>query len=656
MKPKSIVTILLVVIMCLAALGDALNSRAAATWTAFIPVVSRTRSLTICSAQEPESLYIYGDDYLYLSQYNILSAVYDGPIDTLSYSYQPVILTKMPSLADGDALIQPVNIPLGATVIDDSGEVITLAAGSVVRPAGCRSSDCAITYDGTSPLQMDQLSATFEMLPDLKWADGAPLTAADSVYSFNLAASPDTPSVKYTIDRTESYTASDNVTLVWTAFPGFLDETYMDNFWTPLPYHVWGYYTPAELLSADFSNRTPMGYGPYIIDEWVAGSHISLHKNPNYFRANENLPHFTYLEIQFIEYDSAVAIAKLLSGECDIVDQTLSLTDVLNELLTYDQNGLLQAVISTSTTWEHLDFGIQHISYDNGYDGGITDRADFFSDVRTRQAIAYCLDRQAVVDNVSQLLGQSIVLDTYLPPTHPLYDSTATHYDFNVTLGAALLDQVGWVDDDADPSTPRIAQNVAGVPDGTLLEFAMETTNSTQRLEYTPILAESLAQCGVKVNLNYYPASDWFADGPDGILFGRKFDVGFFAWLTGLIPPCDLYQSNNVPGYPDGTWLPILNPNAGPQDFPSGWDGSNEIGYYNPDYDTACNTAKSLLPGEDGYVTNHQQAQHILADDLPMIPLFLRIKVSAAGPQVTGYSLDPTSYDFWNIENFDILP
>ena len=41
-------------------------------------------------------------------------------------------------------------------------------------------------------------------------------------------------------------------------------------------------------------------------------------------------------------------------------------------------------------------------------------------DIRLRQAVAMCMDRQAVVDTV--FYGQSITIDTYIPPEHPLFN------------------------------------------------------------------------------------------------------------------------------------------------------------------------------------------------------------------------------------------
>jgi ABC-type oligopeptide transport system substrate-binding subunit len=51
---------------------------------------------------------------------------------------------------------------------------------------------------------------------------------------------------------------------------------------------------PADLLTAPEATQKPIGWGPYVISEWVKGDHITLQKNPKYFRAAEvcrNLTH-----------------------------------------------------------------------------------------------------------------------------------------------------------------------------------------------------------------------------------------------------------------------------------------------------------------------------------------------------------------------------
>ncbi len=602
------------------------------------PEPTGPRTLVICQGQEPDTLYIYGGSMLAAS--HVQQAIYDGPIDNNSFAYQPVILEKLPSIADGDAVINAVTVKAGDKVVNDAGDPVALEAGVKVRPAGCRSSECAIEYDGTSEIQMDQMVVTFKLLPGLMWSDGTPLTANDSVYSFNLQMDPDTPAPsKYTGERTASYEALDDVTTVWTGLPGYMDSVYFTNFWSPLPEHIYGQFTAAELVEAEESSRTPLGWGPYILDEWVAGESIRAHKNPNYFRANEGLPKFDNLIFRFVGENSNANIAAILAGECDIVDQTSHLDDQSELLLELQAKGQVNATFVTGTTWEHADFNIRPVEGSKSGDffaawGVEDDGMGPFGDVRLRQAVAMCMDRQSVVDTV--MFGQSVVLHTYLPPQHPLFNANVKQWPFDVEAASALLEEIGWVDDDANPGTPRVAKGIAGIPDGTPLEFSYETTTATQRQQATQVMAQSMAQCGIKVNLNYYPASEWFADPPEGKLFGRRFDLGQFAWLTGVEPPCELYLGTEIPTEANG------------------WAGQNETGYNNPEYDKVCNAAKQSLPGEPAYDENHLKAQEIFAQDLPVVPLYLRLKLAATRPDMCGFIMDPTNNsEMWNIEEFD---
>src|SRR5512145_1944978 len=247
-----------------------------------------TRSLTVCLGEEPTTLYPYGN--LNSAARSVLSAIYDGPIDVVEYGYEAVILEKIPTLEDGDAQITPVSVNAGSEVVDTTGNVVLLSTGTRVRPSGCRSDDCAVTYDGSSTLQMDQMVATFTMLEGLMWSDGAPLTTSDSIYSYNLASADATPGSKFLVDRTLIYEAADDRTIQWWGKPGFIDPDYYTNFWMPLPEHAWSEFPPDQLLQVDVSSQLPLGWGPYIIDEWEAGKRLHFIKNLNYFRASSGLP------------------------------------------------------------------------------------------------------------------------------------------------------------------------------------------------------------------------------------------------------------------------------------------------------------------------------------------------------------------------------
>ncbi|HSB64944.1 MAG TPA: ABC transporter substrate-binding protein, partial [Anaerolineales bacterium] len=321
-----------------------------------------TRTLTICMGAEPDTLDIYQGNMLAAS--NVLEAIYDGPIDTNSFSYQPVILEKLPSLADGDAFIQPVSVKENYYVVNDAGEVVLLQPGQVVRPYGCNLSSCAITWQG-GPLEMAQMSATFTLIPDIRWSDGEPLTADDSVFGFEVATScrlPEDPNVgcgtlgatgRSAMAKTASYTALDEYTTQWVGLPGFFNQTYMTNFAHPLPRHLMNTKTPAQIQ--DILANKPMGWGAYKIDRWMRGAYIQLSKNPYYFRANEGLPYFDQLTIRFLSGSEELMVDAIRNGGCDILDQEAGQaffgdTSTLNHFLELNASGQIKGLISTGTT------------------------------------------------------------------------------------------------------------------------------------------------------------------------------------------------------------------------------------------------------------------------------------------------------------------
>jgi peptide/nickel transport system substrate-binding protein len=591
------------------------------------PVV---RSLRVCLGEEPNTLYPYGN--LNSAARSVLSAIYDGPMDVVEYNYEPIILEKIPTLEDGDAQISPISVTAGTEVVDTAGNVVLLDTGTRIRPSGCRSDDCAIVYDGSSTIQMDQLVVTFTMLEGLMWSDGAPLTTSDSIYSFTLASADVTPGSKFLIDRTEIYEAADEQTIQWWGKPGFIDPDYYTNFWMPLPEHAWGEFPPEELLRVDVSTRLPLGWGPYIIDEWEPGKQLHFVKNLNYFRAESGLPRFD--ELTFLIFQGAdAALSALVDGTCDVLDPSTRLdghVGLLQQMRLDNQANLLTA---QTMTIEWLGLGITPASYDDNFDVE-EDRPDFFGDKRTRQAVALCLDRQQVVDTV--LFGLSQVPDTYLPADHPLHNANVQTYEFNPASGNEILEDVGWLDADNNPATPRQAVGVTNVPVDTPLILNYFTTSATQRHQVAEIFAQSLSECGIGLNVIYSNASDFYAQGPTGPLFGRQFDLAQYAMgVNSLEPQCSWFTGSQIPNAENR------------------WVGTNVTGYDNRVFDAACLKALQAVSTDPEYAF-HQEAQAIFAADLPSIPLYLRLRVAATRPDFCGFALDPSSSSaLADIETFD---
>jgi len=593
------------------------------------------RELTICIGQEPASLYLYGGGSS-RAMWNILEAIYDGPMDTAGYQPQPVILAELPSLENGAAVYETVSVERGQDVLDAGGNPAVLDTGVRVLPAGCHSADCAVRWDGISPLQMERLTLTFRLKAGLQWQDGAPLKAADSVFAFQIASDPQTPALRWLTPRTAAYRAVDELTVEWQGIPGYLPADYGMHFFLPLPEHAWGRYTAAELVQNEEVNRRPLGWGPYQIETWTPGESIRLSRNPHYFRAAEGLPRFDLLTFRFFGEPADNNIAALTSGDCDFVDDTVNWEGQLIVLDELQQKNAAVIHAAPTSTWEQLTFGIRPAAYDSGYTpfGGY--RQDLLGDVRTRQAIAACIDRQALVDRL--LYGYSAVANGFFPPSHPLAFDDLTAPPFDPELGQRLLEEAGWRDLDGDPATPRTAAGVANVLNDTSLVLEYRTTPDRLHQMTAERIAENLRDCGVGVDLKLVEPFELFAPGPDGALFGRNFDLAQFAWQSGrTTPPCSLFTTAQIPSPANG------------------WIGTNISGWSSAVYDAQCAAALRADPRDPAAYQQSQRAvQQTFLQELPAIPLYFRLQIGLASPQLCGVQMDASARSvLWNIETWD---
>ena len=585
------------------------------------PTPTPPKELTICQAEEPNTLFIYGGPSR--AAYNVLEAIYDGPIDTNAYQFQPTILEKLPSLADGDAALRTVPVEEGARVVDINGLAVDLLPGAAVLNAASQ----AVAFEEGDVITMTQMVVTFTLRADVTWADGQPVTAADSRYSYELAGVFDSPTLRLLWDRTGGYDVVDEHTVVWTGIPGYRDTFYFANFYHPLPRHVWGGSDAEQLLSAEVAHRRPLGWGPFVVEEWAQGQHITLVRNPHYFRSAEGLPHLDRVTFRFVP-SLQRALDMLAAGECDLITQ-----DVIEggdpALLAEAANaGTVQLVSSPSTEWEHLDFGIARSER--------VRRPDFFADPAVRHAFAQCVDRERIAREVLPY-GEATVAYSYVAHEHPLYAGDQLYtWDYNPSNAQFLLDEIGWRDEDGDGI--REAYAVPGIANGTPLSVTLVTPGSPPARERTAqILSENLAACGIGLAVQVLPAEEFFADGPDGPVFGRQFDLALFSWLNGLDAPCGLYLSSEIPA---------------PENW---WATSNNSGYASEEYDAVCQAALDALPGTGEYVPLHAEAQSIFSYDLPVLPLYFVPKLVATRPGVTGVTLDPGEHlELWGIEEFDI--
>lgn len=575
------------------------------------------KDLVVCMGAEPADLYLYGDDSIAATA--VRHAIYESPVTSLGYAYQAQALEKLPTLADGDARVQPVEVTEGDLVITAAGELAPLGQGTTVIDANGET----VMYDG-QPVTMSQLVVDYTFRP-LVWSDGTPVTAEDSVYSFNVARDRTTPRVDVQVEYTAAYEATGERSVRWTGLPGYRDPAFMTHVWLPLPQHQLGEFAPGELPSLEETARRPLSYGAFVVDEWTPGNAIRLLPNPHYDRAAEGLPHLTSLTVRFLTPTGG--LPQGYEG-CHILTGDLLSFDALAAVDAAADAGELVEHIATAGVIEQIIFGIDSTS------AYAQTHVPWFQDTRVRQAVTQCIDRQMLAGEFTG--GRSPVMDTYVPIDHTLRPDDLPQWPYDPAAANSLLDEAGLLDSNGDGIREAMG---ATTPFSVTLGTAAGNVVRTQIIER---VRDHLADCGIQVTPYTLEPGAWFAPGPLGTVFGRRFDMAQFAWLSRIAPDCGLYLTANIPGSPDFGY--------------NGWEGVNVSGWSNEAYDAACGLALSLLPGQEGYAEAHQEAMRLFAAELPAIPLFARMRLAATTPDVLNFRLDPTQpSELWNVYELDMV-
>jgi len=620
-----------------------------------IPVVRKNldsadqKSITICLGEEPESLYLYSANSQAAKE--ILQAIYDGPIDLENGEPFPVILEKIPNLEDGSAYFTPVNVIKGAQVINTAGDLVTLQTGVQVFPSGCTSARCAVKWDGTSALKMDYISATYKLIPDLTWSDGQPLTSSDSVYSFTIASDPVTPISKNANEKTVSYLAIDDLSVQWTSKPGLVTDAFEEFFWTPLPEHAWGKYSMGELLTAGDVNSKPLGWGAYKVEEWVEGQSIRLLKNPDYFRANEDLPYFDELVFKFIGPHGVTALSNLKfdrvpfqqfnydlgdfekeisENGCDLATATSDLRDqlsVLNILLNYFQDPAIKIFKTASFEDQMMLFNIRENE---------ADTANPSLNLEVRKAVDLCLNRVKAINDLS--FGLYDLIDPNFFSNKGLSSQNKASGTYDLTAGTALLDQAGWKDEDNNPDTPRISAGISEIPDGTVLSFRYLVEDIEDNLKSSEIVKASLRECGIGIIIKVVPSETFWDASNTNSIFQGKYDLAQLSWEAPITNPCLLFSSQSIPSS-ENNFL-----------------GINFSGFRNEDFDQACDQLEitHLKSDRDALL---EKMGSIINENLPVIPFYRYSKLMIAQKDLCNEGLEMNlNNEFGKIEGFMISP
>lgn len=566
------------------------------------------KEITLCTAEEPKTLFYYGEQSKGAEL--VFDAIYDGPFDWVNYLAEPVIIEKVPSLGDGSASYVSGAVNASDLVVDVDGNISPLAEGVKLFPSGCQAMDCAITWDGVTPIQMDRLTLVYTLKQGVQWSDGETVKAADSQYAYQVAAGLENSRYEEIVDEIVTYETIDDRSVKVTTLPGLITSDYTQFFFSPLPQHALSSYTSGDLETVDAAAKLPLGWGPFKITAWNAGTGITLEKNEFYFWSAEGYPALDKINVKFLRTGQALNDLIAQDG-CDVIDDSLIKADALSEINTLQNDRAVRVETLPGENWEVLLLGINPASYDDGYYPYGSDRPDLFSDVAVRNAIRQCIDHEAIA-------GQQVLIGNGHPFVYFPYDvqngSATNVFDtYDPTAANTALDAAGWKDYDANPATPRVAYGVSNVPDGTVFSLNLYTTTSSENAQIAQGIQTSLANCGIQIKTVATPAAELYAKGPEGVLFGRKFDLALISWKIGDTLPCALFESEEIPSE-DNYWIGV---NDG---------GGNVTGYQNAAFDAFCTSARYGSTDQAAALNAQLEAAKLLDQETPFLSLFFDAK------------------------------
>ena len=449
----------------------------------------------------------------------------------------------------------------------------------------------------------DGLIYTFHLREDAKWSDGQGVTAKDFEYSWVRALTKETAAEyayqlfyikngqkfnegKATRDELGIKVIDDYTLEVTLESPtAYFKE--LTAFTTYMPLRE-------DIVSADpegwaLDPATYVSNGPFKLVQWDIKDQLVFEKNEEYWNAKEiKLPGVVFKLVT----DQNTAYASLKAGDFDMVD-----TVPPSEIASGQEEGLVTIYPNLATYMLVLNVGKQSTLPE--------DVKKVLNDPKVRRALSISIDRKAIVENVTKS-GQ-VPAYSYVPKgilneegkdfaDKEYYDANQA----NVEEAKKLLAEAGY-------------PNGEGLP---TLEF-MYNTEGDHKL-VAQAIQQDWAKIGVNVELVNQEWKVFLNTRQEG-----QYEIARHGWSGDYVDPM--------------TFLDLWVTGG----------GNNDAGYSNAEYDALVNQAKA--EGDEAKRWElMRQAEDILMEDMPIIPLYYYTKVKAAKPEVKGVRVSTLGHVFFD--------
>lgn len=506
-------------------------------------------------------------------------------------------------------LDQPYPVQSGGVMIDamtgePSGLIPMIAGESASSAIASHIFNSLLKYDKNLELEgelakswsisKDQKTITFHLKPELKWADGKPLTSADALFTWQLV----------TDEKTRTPYASDFklVTRAETPDPLTFRVTYAQPYAPALDSWAGLQIMPEHLLKGQDINtaafaRHPIGSNYYQLAEWDNGERIVLSANP---LSTQGRPRIDKLVSRFIP-DPAAQFLELMADNIDVMNldpiQYSRIVPARPEL-----NKKIALYKELGNGYTYMGFNLKRAPFD---------------DKRVRQAINYAINKQELIDGVLLGLGEPVA-SPYKPGTRWV-NPQLKPYPYDPDKARQLLREAGYT-----------GQNSEGilVRNGKPLSFELLTNQNAQRITSAVLIQRRLKEIGIEVKIRQLEWASFLGQ----YIKPGNFDAVILGWSLSLDPDqfSIWHSSQNHPGQ------------------------FNFINYNNPEVDKLLEQGRLELNPEKRMKIYHEFSR-LLLEDSPIVYLFEGYGLPAIHKRVRGIDNPaPPAGIGWNSQDWYI--
>jgi len=317
---------------------------------------------------------------------------------------------------------------------------------------------------------------------------------------------------------------------------------------------------PAEKLASGHPfNTRPVGSGPFRFIAWPQKDRLELQR----IRDNQL---FSFLHVR----DETTRVLKLLRNELDMMQN-----DIDSELVKY-----LQA---------QPDVMVSTIPGSNFSYIGFNMKDNVVGQQRVREAIAYAINRQAIVDYLFD--GRATLASGVLRPDHWAGHSPLSKYAYAPKTAREILQDLGY-----NRQNP--------------LKIIYKTSTNPFRVRLATVIQQQLSDVGIDVELRTYDWGTFYGDIKAG-----NFQMYSLAWVGINLPDIfrNVFHSGSVP--------PV---------------GANRGRYQNTEVDGLLIQAQTEQDSEH-QAAQYRRVQEIVYEQLPYVPLWFEDHVFMARKSMKGY-------------------